>query len=263
MNSFRDPNIEYISSRKRHSCYGMGLGIIILDDVYPGLPGDVRNASAWPYPIQYEILENIDIKALCYADNDERDRYLDQIVKAAKKLERMGCRAVAAECGFFSYFQEKVAAALSIPTFMSSLLQVPWAQQLIGPARKVAIITSDAQLTDEHLTSVGINLDSNFEVVDMDNYIEDQEFNKLWEGSYGRPENPSLRYSVAEKQFVGAITEYIKETPNVGSLVLECTGYPPFARSIQRAVDLPIYSWGTLLDYAWSIVVHRDYHGYV
>ena len=54
---------EKIVSRKNHSCYGMGLGIMILDDVYPGLPGDVRNASASPDPNQYEILENIDIKA--------------------------------------------------------------------------------------------------------------------------------------------------------------------------------------------------------
>ena len=60
-----------------------------------------------------------------------------------------------------------------------------------------------------------------------------------------------------------AIAAYVDETPEVGALVLECTGYPPFARAIQRSVDLPIYSWGTLLDYAWSVVVHRDYYGHV
>ena len=141
--------------------------------------------------------------------------------------------------------------------------QNPLAQQLIGPDRKVAIVTSDAQLSDEHLTSVGIDLESNFEVVDLDEHIDDQEFNRLWEGSYGRPENPSLRYSVAEKQIVETISAYVQATPDVGSIVLECTGYPPFARSIQRAVDLPVYSWGTLLDYAWSVVAHRDYYGHV
>jgi len=239
----------------------MGLGILILDDVYPGLPGDVRNASAWPYPVQYEIVENVDIKKLCY--RNDVDDCLEPILKSARKLERMGCRAIAAECGFFSYFQKEVVAALSVPAFMSALLQVPWAQQLIGPDRKVTIVTSDAQISDEHLTSVGIDLDSNFEVVDLDEHIDDQEFNRLWEGSYGRPENPSLRFSVAEKQIVQAISAYVQATPDVGSIVLECTGYPPFARYIQRAVDLPVYSWGTLLDYAFSVVVHRDYYGHV
>lgn len=152
---------------------------------------------------------------------------------------------------------------MSVPVFMSALLQVPWAQQLIGPDRKVTIVTSDAQLSDRHLTSVGIALDSNFEILDLNEHIQDQEFNRLWEGSYGRPDNPSLRYSVAEQQIVEATSAYVRANPEVGSIVLECTGYPPFARAIQRAVDLPVYSWGTLLDYAWSVVAHRDYYGHV
>ncbi len=36
----RDFGINLIRARKNHCCYGMGLGIIILDDVYPGFPGD-------------------------------------------------------------------------------------------------------------------------------------------------------------------------------------------------------------------------------
>ena len=260
MNALRDPGIERIHGRNRH-CYGMGLGILILDDVYPGLPGDVRNASAWPYPVQYEIIEGIDIKALCYGD--DIDACLQPLLEGARKLEHIGCRAIAAECGFFSYFQKEVAATMSVPVFMSALLQVPWAQQLIGPDRKVTIVTSDAQLSDRHLTSVGIALDSNFEILDLNEHLDDQEFNRLWEGSYGRPENPSLRYSVAEKQIVEVTSSYVKANSDVGSIVLECTGYPPFARAIQRAVDLPVYSWGTLLDYAWSVIAHRDYYGHV
>ena len=41
----RDMGINYIKARKDHRCYGMGLGIIILDDVYPGFPGDERAQS--------------------------------------------------------------------------------------------------------------------------------------------------------------------------------------------------------------------------
>jgi hypothetical protein len=50
--------------------------------------------------------------------------------------------------------------------------------------------------------------------------------------------------------------------------VLECTGFPPFARALQRELalagtDIAVFSWGTLLDYAYSVVVHRDYYGHV
>ncbi|GKH31542.1 hypothetical protein CE91St64_09490 [Faecalicatena contorta] len=51
--------------------------------------------------------------------------------------------------------------------------------------------------------------------------------------------------------------------PEMGAIMLECTGMQPFARGIQRELDLPVYSWGTLLDYAYSVVNHRDYYGHV
>ncbi len=40
-------------------------------------------------------------------------------------------------------------------------------------------------------------------------------------------------------------------------------GMQPFARAIQHAIDLPIFSWGTLLDYAYSVISHREYYGHV
>ena len=55
----RDNGIDHISARKNHVCYGMGIGIVVVDDVY-GFPGDVRNASAYPFPIQHAICEGVD-----------------------------------------------------------------------------------------------------------------------------------------------------------------------------------------------------------
>lgn len=117
--------------------------------------------------------------------------------------------------------------------------------------------------TTDHLTPVGIDMNSNFEVMDLKDHMPEMEFEKLWSGSYGNPENPSLRYSLAESRMVEVLSQYVGKNPHVGSLVLECTGYQPFARTIQRVVDMPVYSWGTLLDYAYSVVVHRDYYGHV
>ncbi len=57
--------------------------------------------------------------------------------------------------------------------------------------------------------------------------------------------------------------EFYQQHANMGAMVLECTGFPPFARALQRQIDIPVYSWGTLLDYAYSVVAHRDYYGHV
>ncbi len=56
---------------------------MILDDVYPEFPGDVRNASGFSYHIQYEIGEGVDIKQLLW--HEDKSPCLEPILKAAKK----------------------------------------------------------------------------------------------------------------------------------------------------------------------------------
>ncbi len=257
----RDLGINHIKARKNYRCYGMGMGIMILDDVYPGFPGDVRNASAYPFPIQYEVIEGVDIQAL--VREEDKSPCLEPIKRAAGKLEQMGCRAIAAECGYFAYFQQEIAGYVEIPVFMSSLLQVPIAQQLIGPDKTVGILVADNRdMTTAHLEAVGILADSNYVLAGAMDEYNCPEFVHLWSQS-DRTVPPGAFYDKAEKDFVTAAVDFYHTHPNMGAMMLECTGFQPFARALQREINIPIFSWGTLLDYAYSVTVHRDYYGHV
>ena len=257
----RDMGINHIKARKNHTCYGMGLGIIILDDPYPGFPWDVRNASAFPYPIQYEIATGVDNHTLVW--EKDKSPCLEPIKQAARNLERMGCRAIAAECGYFAYFQKDIAGAVDIPAFMSSLLQVPFIQQVIGPEKSVGVVCAQKRfLTNAHLQNVGIDLNSNFVIAGAQDEYDCPEFDNLWNPEI-RSDCPEIYYDKAEKEMIAVCIEFCKAHPNISALMLECTGMQPFARAVQRVVDLPVFSWGTLLDYAYSVVAHRDYYGHV
>lgn len=257
----RDRSINYIKARGVHVCYGMGLGIILLNDAYPGFPGDVRNPSAFPYPIQYEIAEGVTNKTLVYDKNPGQCR--EAVIRAARKLESLGCRAVAAECGYFAFFQKDVADQVDIPVFMSSLLQVPFIQQVIGPKKKVGIICAQHQyLSEQHLMNVGIDPDSNYVIAGVQDEYGVTEFDNLWNPNK-RPEVPEAYYDKAEEQMVNCARQFVDKNPDIGAIMLECTGMQPFARAVQREVELPVFSWGTLLDYAYSVVNHRDYYGHV
>ena len=256
-----DPGIDHITARRDHTCYGMGLGIIILDDVYPGFPGDVRNASAYPFPIQYELCDGVDIQALVFAE--DKSPCLEPILRAAKRLERMGCRAIAAECGYFAYFQKEVAAHVEVPVFMSSLLQVPLIQQIISPDKQVGILCAFRRfLTDAHLHGVGIDPAGDLAIGGALDEYHCREFENLWDAGK-RPHRPEAFYEKAEDEFVRSAVDFVTANPRIGALMLECTGFQPFARAAQRALDMPVFSWGTLLDYAYSVTVHRDYYGHV
>lgn len=257
----RDPDIRTIRARPDRRCYGMGLGIILLDDVYPGFPGDVRNASGYPFPIQYDVAEDVDIRRLVV--DEDKSPCLAPLLASAQRLERMGCRAIAGECGYFAYFQREVAAAAHVPVFMSSLLQVPLAQQLVGEDRTVGILVANASyLTPRHLAAAGVRPGSNYIVGDAMSGLQCEEFDHLWTGGL-RTDPPAADYAKAEREFLGVATAFVQQHAGMAALVLECTGFSPFARSLQREIDIPVFSWGTLLDYAYSVVVHRDYYGHV
>ena len=221
----------------------------------------MRNPSAFPYPIQYEIAEGVTNKTLVYDKNPGQCR--EAVIRAARKLESLGCRAVAAECGYFAFFQKDVADQVDIPVFMSSLLQVPFIQQVIGPKKKVGIICAQHQyLSEQHLMNVGIDPDSNYVIAGAQDEYGVTEFDNLWNPNK-RPEVPEAYYDKAEEQMVNCARQFVDKNPDIGAIMLECTGMQPFARAVQREVELPVFSWGTLLDYAYSVVNHREYYGHV
>lgn len=257
----RDYGITRIKAKANNKSHGMGLGVILFDDEPPAFPGDVRNPSAFPYPIQYEIAEGVNNETLVFGLDIELCR--KAVMKAAKKLEKMGCRAIVGECGYFSLFQKDITPIVNVPVFMSSLLQVPLIQHIIGPNKTVAIaVALKWCFTDAHLINVGIDPTSNIKIFGVEDEYDCPEFSNLWDHSK-RPDIPTADYEKAERDFVSACKDFVENNPDVGALMLECSGLPTFGRAIQRETDLPVFDWSTLMDYAYSVVAHRDFYGHV
>lgn len=250
-----------ITARAGRRVSGAGVGVILVDDVYPAFPGDVRNASAYPFPIQYDVAEGVDIYDLVRAE--DKSHLLPPILDSARRLERMGCRAIAAECGYFAWFQREIAAAVSVPVFSSSLLQIPLAQALVGPDRTVGVLVASGEhLRDRHLTAVGVTLGSNYVVHGAMDGGRIPDFHTLWNADV-RPAEPTADHATAEADFVAVGVEFATAHADMGAMVLECTGFPPFARALQQEIDMPVFSWSTMLDHAFSAAVHREFNGWV
>ena len=257
--AMRDMGLNYIEERKGTFAYGMGLGILILDEEYTVFPGDLRNASAFNFPIQYEIVKGLDCDLLIRGK--DKSPALKPIIEACKNLEKMGCKVISGECGYFAYFQKEVTEALNVPAYMSSLLQVPWAQRAMSSKKSVGILCAEKNcLTDEHLKAAGIDLNSNIVIGGARDDYKCESFETLFNHSIG---DSFAYYEKNEKEIVEMAKDFTSKNPNMGALVLECTSMNPFVRAVQRAIDMPVYSWGTLLDYAYSVVVHKDYYGHI
>ena len=89
--------------RGGRTVYGQPLGILMLDTRFPRPPGDVGNATTWPFPTQYRIVKGADTTRIM--GESPHPTLLDPFLEAARDLEAHGVRAITRICGFLAVFQ--------------------------------------------------------------------------------------------------------------------------------------------------------------
>jgi len=215
---------------------GATIGIIMLDTVFPRIPGDIGNPDTFDFPVRYQVVRGASPQRVV---KEADPRLLEPFIDAARGLEKEGVKAIATSCGFLAIFQRELADAVKIPVLSSSLLQVPLAYALINRRQKVGVLTARAQsLTDRHLAGVGIR--------DIPLIIMGMEEAEEFTGAFieGRP---SLDPEKVRKEMVDAAQRLVHAHPEIGALVLECTNMPPYAQAVQAVMKIPVFDVVTLV----------------
>jgi len=236
---------------KKQSWYGESIGILILDAAYPCIPGNVGNASTFPFPVRYKVVKEASIERLI----KKRDKTLVQpFIDAAIELQQEGVKAITGACGFMALFQREVSDAVDVPVFLSSLLQIPFIYQI--KKQKIGIITADSKsLTPEHFISVGVNKEIPLLIGGMEDQKEFRE--AILE------EKGALDSDLIEREVVDVAKKLITKNPDIGTLVLECSDLPPYAHAIQKEVNLPIFDFTTMIQYVHTALVRREFQGFM
>ena len=241
----------YQAKNKKQSWYGESIGILILDATYPCIPGNVGNASTFPFPVRYKVVKEASIERLI----KKRDKTLVQpFIDAAIELQEEGVKAITGACGFMALFQREVSDAVDVPVFLSSLLQIPFIYQI--KKQKIGIITADSKsLTPGHFISVGVNKEIPLLIGGMEDQKEFRE--AILE------EKGTLDSDLIEGEVVGVAKKLITENPDIGALVLECSDLPPYAHAIQKEVNLPIFDFTTMVQYVHTALVRKEFQGFM
>ena len=194
--------------------YGAPLGILMLEARFPRIPGDMGNATTWPFPVLYRIVKGA-------------------TPEAAAELVHHGAEAITTNCGFLSLFQRELAAQVKVPVATSALLQVPWVQATLPPGKRVGVVTvSGASLTPRHLEAAGVPLDTPFIGTEKGREF----FRVLILG-----EKDDMDVAKAEQDIIDAGRSLVAAHPEVGAVVLECTNMPPYAAALRAALGMPVY----------------------
>jgi Asp/Glu/hydantoin racemase len=235
--------------RGGRNVYGYSIGVLMLDTVFPRIPGDIGHAGTFPFPVLYHrVRQAFPSRVVREAD----PALIDGFIEGARALEAAGVLAITTGCGFLSMFQRQLADAVRIPVFTSALLMVPMVARMLGPDRAVGVLTVDSgALGPRHLAETGISEEvpvvvaglekgHAFTPVLLDNELE-------------------LDPAAARREHVEAARDLLERHPQVGAIVLECTNMPPYAAAVREATGLPVFDITSLIRLVHSALVPPEY----
>jgi hypothetical protein len=230
---------------------GASIGVLCLESYFPKPPGHIKNPSGLTFPVLYEMIDGVTVPDLL---NNPSPDLLEPFLKGAQRLEREGVRAITGSCGFLALFQKELAAAVTIPVFASSLIQVPLAYHMAGARAPVGVLTADARaLTHRHFAAVGAE---GIPVV-VEGMQSATEFSEV----ILQNKRNQMDTDLIEVEVIQAATRLKSRNPEMGALVLECTDLPPYAAEIQRLLRIPVFDLTTLATMAHNVVTRMPYRG--
>jgi Asp/Glu/hydantoin racemase len=209
--------------------YGAAVGILMLEARFPRIPGDVGNATTWPFPVLYKVVPGASPERVV---RQRAEGLFDAFAAGARELVAQGADGIATNCGFLSLFQDELAAACGVPVATSALMQAPLIDRMLPPGKRVGILTvSAASLSPDHLKAAGVALDT--PVVGTEG---GHEFSRALLGN-----ELQLDVAQAETDILAAGDELVGRHPEVGAVLLECTNMCPYAAALRERLGLPVF----------------------
>lgn len=239
--------------RGGRNIYGEIIGVIMTERRFPRIPGDMGNATTFKFPVRFRVVKGHDVNARWRVLAGDR-QFVDPFIQAAKELEVEGVRAITSNCGFLILYQDDLADAVHVPVFASPLLQIPIVHRMLKKDQKVAVLTADASpqgVGRKHIEAAGAG---HLPVVIMG--MEKSEGFKPYieDGDILFPEK-------ARADLIDAAKTLTRQNPDIGAFVLECGNMPAYSKSIQEAVNLPVFDALTLVNFVYSAVVKEEIRG--
>jgi Asp/Glu/Hydantoin racemase len=223
-------------ARGGKAVYGAPLGILMLEARFPRVPGDMGNATTWPFPVLYKVVKGASPEKVVLKG---AEGLLQDFLDAAAELVSLGAEAITTNCGFLSLFQRELAAHVRVPVATSSMIQVPWVQATLPPGKRVGVVTvSGSSLTPKHMEAAGVPLDTPFVGTERGREF----FRTLILG-----EKEDMDVERAEQDILDAGGALMQSHPDIGAIVLECTNMPPYAAALREAVGVPVYDIYSLI----------------
>jgi len=206
------------------------LGVLMLQTRFPRPPGDIGHPASFAFPVRWRVVEGATPERIVRGRDP---RALAPFIEAGHALVAEGAQALATSCGFLALWQRELQAALPVPVWTSSLLELAELR-----SQRCGVITIEAaSLTAAHFEAVGADPATPVEGITPGSPLH----RSLLE------DRPELDMADAEALVLAAAARLRERQPGLQTLLLECTNLPPYADALRRATGLPVHDVITML----------------
>lgn len=230
--------------------YGHDIGILMLDCFNPFVPGDVGNAYSYSYPVLYKLVPELSSPMVLAGE----DGAIKQMVEAALDLEKQGVKAITSDCGYMLHYQEVVSKAVKIPVMLSSLLQLPFIASTLHQDSAIGVICANGVRLNEKL------LQKAYPHRRVPVHVRGLENSTVFRGAF-LEDTGFLDTDIVADEVRAVTRSLMKDHPEIGAILLECSNLPPYAHIVQAETGLPVYDFLTMIDHVRQSVTRRAYVG--
>ncbi|MCP4361131.1 MAG: aspartate/glutamate racemase family protein [Chloroflexi bacterium] len=223
------------------------LGVMQLDTQFPRIPGDIGNPESYDFPINVKVVPGASVERMVVEGDPA---LLDLFMETAKELEKEGVFAITTSCGFAALFQQEIAAAVNVPIFLSSLIQIPLVHMMIQS--RIGIVTANGtSLSERHFR--GANVPDNIPLA--------------IKGLHDKPsfattildDTETIDPPQIEKEVVEAAQELIGIYPDIGAFVFECHNLAPYAPAVVKATGKPVFDIISFAHWIYGAISKREF----
>jgi len=211
------------------------LGVVMLNTRFPRPVGDIGNPASFPFRTLYRTVAAATVERVVTPGEIDGE-LADAIGAAARELAGEGATLITTSCGFLAPLQKRLAQQTEATVLVSAIDLLP-AIRRRHARRPIGVLTIDGRcLVPAHFGSLW---DDDLIVEGVEN---GQEIHRVVTGDLH-----DLDSARARRDLVDAGRRLLGREPEIGSILLECTNFPPYRGAIRDGTGCPVYDLVTAL----------------
>jgi len=226
---------------------GFKVGILMLETDHVLLPGNVQNATTFPFPVIYEPVIGLSFPQLACGDSSA-----DQLIKEAViRLEGKGVSVIVGACGSFAQWQTRITQYASVPVYASIMSQVPFVLAGLPANQKLAVVFATKSAFNQRvLDECHISDSERLIILGAEEVASFNDFFDIGSAEIcDKFEQEFIQYLVQKK---------IQHT-EIGAWLLQCSELPVYAAKIQQQTGLPVFDQSVLIEHLHQVVSRKEY----